>query len=175
MHKNTALNIKDETCPAASAKSGAFVPEIRSASEVCTEKCKAPKHGACVRMIQFDIKGDERGSLIALEKGYNLPFDIRRFYYIFDTQSGITRGCHAHKKLKQVLIAVSGSVDIFCEYNGRKEKYTLDRPDQGLLIEGYVWREMKNFGRNTVLAVLADDYYNEADYIRCYNTFLGRK
>lgn len=175
MHKNTPTDTKEKSSGAVCAKNGIFIPEIRSAADVCIEERKMPEHSASVRMLQFDIKGDERGSLIALEKGYNLPFDIRRFYYIFDTKESVTRGCHAHKKLKQVLIAVSGSVDIFCEYGGKKEKYVLCRPDQGLLIEGFVWREMKNFSRNAVLAVLADDYYNEADYIRCYDAFLRRK
>ena len=123
-------------------------------------------------LIPLQIHGDERGSLIALENEKNLPFNIKRVYYIFGTQSWMIRGQHAHKKLKQLLIAVSGSVTIKCEYNNQKKEYTLSRPDEGLLIEGLVWREMYDFSPDCVLVVLADKYYSEADYIRDYKTFL---
>lgn len=123
-------------------------------------------------LIRFGVMGDERGSLIALENGHNLPFDVKRVYYIYGTKSGVSRGFHAHRKLKQMLIAVSGNVTIKCEYNEQKKEYKLSRPDEGLLIEGLVWREMYDFSPDCVLVVLADEYYNENDYIRDYNTFL---
>ena len=123
-------------------------------------------------LIPLQLHGDNRGSLIALEKGHNLPFDVKRVYYIYGTKEGITRGFHAHKKLKQMLIAVSGNVTIKCEYNEQKKEYKLSRPDEGLLIEGLVWREMHDFSPDCVLVVLADEYYSESDYIRDYDTFL---
>lgn len=123
-------------------------------------------------LIRFGVMGDERGYLIALENGHNLPFDVKRVYYIYGTKSGVSRGFHAHRKLKQMLIAVSGNVTIKCEYNEQKKEYKLSRPDEGLLIEGLVWREMYDFSPDCVLVVLADEYYNENDYIRDYNTFL---
>lgn len=122
-------------------------------------------------LIRLGVIGDNRGSLIALENGHNLPFDVKRVYYIYGTKSGVSRGFHAHRKLKQVLIAVSGSVTIKCEYNGQHKEYALNRPDEGLVIEGLVWREMHDFSPDCVLLVLADEYYNEADYIRDYDLF----
>ena len=127
---------------------------------------------ASVLLTSFQVRGDDRGSLIALENGHNLPFDVKRVYYIYGTKEGVSRGFHAHKNLKQMLISVSGSVDIVCEYGGKRETYRLDSPDKGLLINGLVWREMHGFSPDCVLIVLADDYYNEADYIRDYQEFL---
>lgn len=124
-----------------------------------------------VREISLKVHGDERGSLIALENGHNLPFDVKRVYYIFGTQPNVTRGLHAHKNLKQLLIATSGSVEIHCEIKGARQVFFLDSPDKGLLVEGLVWREMKNFTPGAVLMVLASEYYTEADYIRCHKKF----
>lgn len=129
----------------------------------------------CVKRIDFNVCGDERGSLVALEKGCNLPFDVKRVYYIFGTGPDVTRGCHAHKNLKQMLVALSGRVDVTCEYGDRTETFTLDDPASGLLIEGRVWRTMTGFAPGTVLMVLASEYYSEADYIRDYGTFLKKK
>lgn len=122
-------------------------------------------------LISLQVHGDDRGSLIALENGYNLSFDVKRVYYIYGTKEGVSRGFHAHRKLKQLLIAVSGSVTVKTEHDGKTETHLLNRPDEGLLIEGFVWREMHDFSPDCVLIVLADDYYNEADYIRDYATF----
>lgn len=126
---------------------------------------------ANVEPLPLQVLGDDRGSLIALENGHNLPFDVKRVYYIYGTKAGVPRGFHAHRKLKQLLIAVSGSVTIKTEHDGKTETHLLNRPDEGLLIEGFVWREMHDFSTDCVLIVLADDYYNEADYIRDYNVF----
>ena len=122
-------------------------------------------------LISLQVHGDDRGSLIALENGYNLSFDVKRVYYIYGTKEGVSRGFHAHKKLKQLLIAVSGSVEIHCEMHGQKTVYLLDTPDKALVIEGMVWRTMENFSPDCVLMVLADDYYNEDDYVRDYAVF----
>lgn len=123
-------------------------------------------------LIRFGVFGDNRGSLIALENGHNLPFDVKRVYYIYGTKEGVSRGFHAHRNLKQMLIAVRGSVTVRCEYGEQTKEYTLNRPDEGLLIEGLVWREMHDFSPDCVLVVLADEYYSESDYIRDYETFL---
>ena len=122
-------------------------------------------------LIPLQIHSDDRGSLIALENGHNLPFDVKRVYYIYNTNPDIARGFHAHKKLKQLLIAVSGSVTIKCEYNGQKKNYLLNKLDEGLLIEGLVWRKMYDFSPDCVLLFLANEYYSEADYIRDYDRF----
>lgn len=126
---------------------------------------------AKTELLSFPIHGDARGSLVALECFKDIPFAIKRIYYIFGTQKDIPRGFHAHKKLKQVLISVSGSVTIHCEHDFYKKKYILDSPDKGLLIEGLVWREMHEFSPDCVLLVLASEHYCELDYIRDYNKF----
>lgn len=126
---------------------------------------------ANVSLIRFQVHGDDRGSLVALENGHNLPFDVKRVYYIFGTKAGVPRGFHAHRKLKQVLVAMSGNVTVKTEHGGKTETHLLNRPDEGLLIEGLVWREMHDFSSDCVLTVLADEYYNENDYIRDYDDF----
>ena len=128
---------------------------------------------AKVRLVQLPWHGDERGKLIALEGLSELvPFDVRRVYYIFDTTPGVVRGKHAHKVLKQLLICVSGACTIECEMpDGTKSEHRLDWPDRGLLVEGLVWRKMREFSKDAVLLVLASERYDEVDYIRDYNEF----
>ena len=126
---------------------------------------------AQVTPINFKIHGDDRGSLISIEHNIDIPFSVNRTYYIYNTAQSISRGFHAHKKLKQVLIAVSGSVTILCEYKHKKEFYQLNSPEKGLYINGIVWREMHNFSSDCVLLVLASEHYDESDYIRSYNEF----
>lgn len=123
--------------------------------------------------IQFVPKGDARGQLIALEAfSEQVPFEVKRIYYIFDTTPGTVRGNHAHKNLKQVLICVSGACTIVSEMpDGTVVEHRLDWPNRGLLIEGLVWRQMKDFSKDAVLIVLASEHYDEADYIRDYNQF----
>lgn len=125
-------------------------------------------------MLELISNGDDRGNLIALEsKTKNVvPFDIKRVYYIFDTTPGTVRGKHAHKKLKQLLIATSGSCTIVCDDGVEKKEFLLDWPNKALYIEGMIWREMKNFSKGAVLMVLADEYYDESDYIRNYEEFI---
>lgn len=125
-----------------------------------------------IKMLKFNAIGDERGSLISLEQNKNIPFDIKRMYYIFDTKSDVRRGFHAHRNLQQVLICVSGSCKILVDNGSEKEVISLKSPDEGLLISGLVWREMFDFSADCVLVVLANEFYNEKDYIRNYKTFL---
>lgn len=124
-----------------------------------------------VELIQFTVHGDSRGSLIALESEGDVPFKVQRTYYIYGTQAGTPRGFHAHRNLKQMLIAVSGTVTIHCEFRGLKQSFLLDSPEKGLLVEGLVWREMHDFSEGAVLLVLASEHYSENDYIRDYNVF----
>lgn len=124
-----------------------------------------------VEVIRFPVHGDERGSLIALEGGQDIPFEIHRVYYIYGTKQNVSRGFHAHHALKQMLVAVSGSVTITCEYSERRETYLLDSPGKGLLVQGLVWRELHGFSPDCVLLVLASEHYREEDYIRDYNVF----
>jgi dTDP-4-dehydrorhamnose 3,5-epimerase-like enzyme len=125
-----------------------------------------------INLINFNIIGDERGSLIALEENHNVPFDVKRVYYIFGTEQGVRRGYHAHKNLKQLAICISGSCTFLLDNGKQKKPIELTSPTQGLLIEGLIWREMYDFSPDCVLMVLADNYYDESDYIRDYNIFL---
>ncbi len=126
------------------------------------------------KLISFQSLGDNRGSLIAIEGGYNSPFEIKRVYYIFDTKKHITRGYHAHIDLRQIAIAVKGSCTFVVDTGKRREAFLLDDPSKGLLVEGLVWREMKNFSEDCVLLVVASEHYNEEDYIRDYETFITK-
>ena len=123
------------------------------------------------KLINFKTLGDERGSLIAIEQGHNAPFEIKRGYYIFDTKDGVERGFHAHINLKQICIAVKGSCNFVLDDGRKREEIKLDNPNQGLFIEGLIWREMKDFSSDCVLVVLASEHYDESDYIRDYKIF----
>ncbi len=124
-----------------------------------------------IDFIPLQVHGDDRGALVSLERERNIPFDIRRVYYIFDTKQGVTRGFHAHRKLKQVAIAVKGSCRFILDDGNERVNVILDNPTQGLLINSFVWREMTDFSEDCVLMVLADMEYEESDYIRDYSTF----
>ena len=117
--------------------------------------------------------GDERGSLIALEENHNVPFDVKRVFYIYGTQGGISRGQHSHYKTKQLLIAVNGGCIVTLD-DGRnnKETYTLNKPNVGLLQDELIWGSMHDFSHDCILMVLADSYYDDKDYIRNYDDFL---
>ena len=125
-----------------------------------------------IKVIQLKSCGDDRGSLIALEEKSNIPFEIKRVYYMFNTGEGVRRGFHAHKTLKQVAIAVRGSCKFLLDNGTEKIEITLNHPAQGLLIESFMWREMYDFSEDCVLMVLADQIYDEADYVRSYDQFI---
>ncbi len=123
-------------------------------------------------LMSLHILGDSRGSLIALEENYNIPFAIKRVYYIFDTKKDVQRGFHAHIDLKQLAICVKGECTFILDDGKHREEIRLDSASKGLLIEGLIWREMHNFSPDCVLLVLASEHYNEDDYIREYDKFL---
>lgn len=124
-----------------------------------------------IHWIDFPKIGDDRGNLVVLEGNKNIPFSIKRIYYLFDLQSDIPRGFHAHKELVQVAVCVKGHCDILMDDGKNKETVTLDSPDKGLLIDVMQWHEMRNFSEDCVLLVLASNIYDEADYIRSYEQF----
>lgn len=120
----------------------------------------------------FQCHGDDRGMLVALEEGKEIPFDVKRVYYMYDTVEGVRRGFHAHKCLEQILICVHGSCKILLDNGKEKEIVSLDTPYEGLYISNDMWREMYDFSPDAVLMVLASELYDEADYIRDYDEFL---
>lgn len=126
-----------------------------------------------LRFISFPLIGDQSGSLVALEAERNVPFIIKRIYYIFSVQAGVARGFHAHRNLKQVVICLSGRCRIVLDNGSQRQETWLDSPTKGLVIDDLVWREMHDFSEDCVLLVLASEYYDEADYIRNYDEFIG--
>jgi len=125
-----------------------------------------------IKTVNFNPLGDERGSLVALEGNKNVPFSIRRVYCIFGTKKSVSRGFHAHKNLKQVVVCVAGSCRFVLDNGVEKEDVVLDSPSKGLIVDKMIWREMYDFTDDCVLIVLADEVYDESDYIRDYQAFL---
>ena len=124
-----------------------------------------------IRFIEFPVIGDERGSLVALESMKDVPFDIKRVYYLYGMQSELSRGFHAHKELIQIAICVKGSCDILMDNGIKKEVVNLSSPSRGLIINTMQWHEMSNFSNDCILLVLASDVYDESDYIRDFSEF----
>jgi oxalate decarboxylase/phosphoglucose isomerase-like protein (cupin superfamily) len=124
------------------------------------------------KIIDIPKINNAKGNIGVVEND-TIPFDVKRVYYLFDVPSGAKRGGHAHKKLKQVLIAISGSFDVVLKDGKSKEIVTLNRPDKGLLIENNIWRELENFSSGSVCLVLASEEFSENDYIRSYKDYLS--
>lgn len=122
----------------------------------------------------FQQHGDKRGQLVSLEEFRDIPFRIKRVYYMYDTTKGVVRGCHAHKSLQQILICIHGSCKIRLDNGREKKEILLEKPYEGLYISNAVWREMFDFSSDAVLMVLASELYEESDYIRNYDDFLER-
>ena len=121
---------------------------------------------------EFNILGDYRGQLVALEENRNIPFDLKRVFYIFGTQEGISRGNHSHYKTKQFLVAVNGSCKVTLDDGYNKETFNLNKPNLGLFQDALIWGTMHDFSSDCVLMVLANEYYDASDYITDYDKFL---
>lgn len=125
------------------------------------------------RVITLKTMGQPgSGCLVPIESGQDIPFDIKRVYYIHDVGVEVQRGFHAHRALQQLAVCVSGHCRFHLDNGKETALITLDRPDQGLYIGPMTWREMDRFSDDAVLMVLASDHYDEADYIRDYQTFI---
>ncbi len=125
-----------------------------------------------IKMYEYEVKGDYRGSLIAIENNRDVPFDIKRVFYIYDTKPGVIRGTHAHFMTQQLLVCVNGSCKITLDDGKEKRDYLLDEPNKALLQKPMIWGKMYDFSDDCVLLVLADQLYDEKDYIREYDKFL---
>ena len=124
-----------------------------------------------IEQVQLQQHGDGRGMLVALEVDRNVPFEIRRVYYLFATKDGVRRGGHAHRHLNQLAVTVRGSVTFLLDDGNGPVEVVLDDPSRGLLIGNMVWREMYDFSADCVLMVLADQLYDPGDYITDYAGF----
>ena len=126
-----------------------------------------------VHLVDIPQRGDARGQLSVAELGGVLPFPVRRVYWIHGTKSAVSRGFHAHKKLRQLCVCVAGSVRMSLFDGHREESVILDSHAKGLLIGPGLWREMHDFSPDCVLMVFADAEYDEADYIRDRGQFIS--
>jgi oxalate decarboxylase/phosphoglucose isomerase-like protein (cupin superfamily) len=111
------------------------------------------------------------GNITVVEKRQQIPFDVKRIYYLYDVPSGEARGGHAHKKLQQLIFAASGSFDIIIDDANVKRTFHLSRPNIGLYMPAGLWRELDNFSSGSICMVLASHFYSEDDYIREYVEF----
>ena len=124
------------------------------------------------KLQEFKVLGDHRGQLVALEANRQIPFDVKRVFYIYGTQEGVPRGNHSHYKTKQFLVAVNGSCKVTLDNGKEKETFDLNKPNLGLFQDALIWGSMHDFSSDCVLMVLADEYYDASDYITDYDKFL---
>ncbi len=126
-------------------------------------------------LLKFSINHRDVGNITAINSGIELPFDIKRVYYLYDVPGGESRGGHGHKELQQLIVAASGSFDVIVNDGKVKRSFTLSRPNTGLLMPPGLWRELDNFSSGSICLVLASLPYDEADYLRDYQTYLNWK
>ena len=127
-----------------------------------------------IQVIEIPKIKEPRGNLSIIEKDI-IPFEMKRVYYLYDVPSGAERGGHAHKNLKQFLIALSGSFDVVLNDGTEKQIITLNKPFEGLLINPGIWRELNNFSSGSVCLVIASAVFDESDYIREFEDFMKYK
>lgn len=123
------------------------------------------------KLIDLPVISDPRGNLTFIECDRHIPFEIKRVYYLYDVPGGASRAGHGHKKLHQLVIAMSGSFDIVIDDGFQKKRFHLNRSYQGLYLCPMMWRDIDNFSGGSVCMVLASDFYDEADYFREYADF----
>jgi len=123
------------------------------------------------KLVELPVVHDPQGNLTFVEAQRHAPFEIARVFYIYDVPGGATRGGHAHRKLEQLMVAMSGSFDVVLDDGSERKSLTLNRSYVGLYLPPMIWREMVNFSSGSVCMVLASAYYEESDYYRDYEEF----
>ncbi len=135
-------------------------------------KRSAPSVLEC-RLINLRKIGDCHGHLSVVEGEKDIPFDIKRIYYLYDVPAHSTRGRHAHRNLQQLFIAMSGRFEITLRDGESAQQFSLNRPDEALYVPPMIWRDIDHFTPGAVCLVLASDSYHEDDYIRDYESYLA--
>lgn len=126
-----------------------------------------------VKMLEFTQNGDERGQLVVVEGGGNVPFDIKRVFYIYGSDKDVVRGQHANRKTEFVLINVAGKSKVrIKDGEGNEIIFCLNRPHTGLYIPTMVWKDMYDFSEDSVLLCLASEHYDSSEYIRNYEQYV---
>jgi dTDP-4-dehydrorhamnose 3,5-epimerase-like enzyme len=125
-----------------------------------------------VKIIDLPKISDPRGNLSIIEANNQIPFDIKRVYWIYDVPGGETRGGHAYKELNEFIVALSGSFDVILDDGKEKKTYSLNRSYYGLYVPNMIWRSLENFSTNSLCLILASENYDENDYIREYDKFI---
>ena len=126
---------------------------------------------ASVRLVELPRVQDPRGNLTFIEGKQQVPFEIKRVFYLYDVPGGETRAGHANGRLEQLIIAASGSFDVIVDDGSEHQRFSLNRSYFGLYVPGMIWRELVNFSSGSVCVVLASDYYDEKDYYRTYDDY----
>ena len=125
------------------------------------------------QMLEFSQRGDERGHLVVVEGHQDIPFDIKRIFYIYGSDKEVVRGQHANRKSEFVLINVAGTSKVKVkDGKGNKAIYSLNRPHTGIYLPKLVWKDMYDFSEDSVLLVLASEHYDPEEYIRNYDEFV---
>jgi oxalate decarboxylase/phosphoglucose isomerase-like protein (cupin superfamily) len=127
------------------------------------------------RIIEINKIPDQRGNLSFLQSNKEVPFEIKRVYWIYDVPGGEMRGGHAYKNLNEVIIALSGSYDVVLHDGEKEYRYQLNRSYYGLYVPKMMWRKIENFSTNSLALILTDDFYKEDEYIRDFDAFKSMK
>lgn len=158
----TSFTTADQSCAQTAGEASRAVKPMDESHNVRVDAC---------RLLTLPKVEDERGNLTFIEARRQIDFDIERVYYLYDVPGGANRGGHAHKTLRQLAIALSGSFDVIVDDGRRRRRFHLNRAYLGLYIPPMTWREIDNFSGGSVCLVLASAPYDESDYVRDYDEY----
>jgi hypothetical protein len=127
------------------------------------------------KIVDLPKTSERKGAITPIYNGVQVPFDVKRVYYLYDVPGGAGRGGHAHRELQQLIVSVMGAFDVVLDDGTERKRVHLDRAYNGLIVRQMIWRELENFSSGGICLVLASLPYDEKDYIRDYDTFLKER